>query len=61
MRAAKSSADSIRMWSPLIESAFFWSKRAGFGFTSAMSKAATNSSCVNTSRSAAIDQPSSAR
>jgi hypothetical protein len=33
----------------------------GFGFTSTMSNAATNSSSENTSRSAAIDQPSSAR
>jgi hypothetical protein len=51
----------MRMWSPLIDSAFFWSKRAGFGFTSTMSNAATNSSRENTSRSAAIDQPRSAR
>ncbi len=41
-------------------SAFFRSKRAGLGLTSAMSKAATISSIENTSRSAAIAQPSSA-
>ncbi len=33
MRAAKSAGSSIRMWSPLIDSAFFWSKRAGLGLT----------------------------
>ena len=59
MRAAKSSGSSIRMWSPLIDSAFFWSKRAGFGLTSAMSNAATISSSENTSRSWLSDQPSS--
>ena len=59
MRAAKSSGASIRMWSPLIDSAFFWSKRAGFGFTSTMSNAATSSSSENTSRSCESDQPSS--
>jgi len=37
------------------------SKRAELAFTSAMSNAAAISSIVNTSRSAAIDQPSSAR
>ena len=51
MRAAKSAGSSIRMWSPLIDSAFFWSKRAGFGFTSTMSNAAISSSSENTSRS----------
>ena len=61
MRAAKSAGSSIRMWSPLIDSAFFWSKRAGFGLTSTMSNAATSSSSEKTSRSGPIDQPSSER
>ena len=61
VRAAKSAGSSIRMWSPLIDSAFFWSKRAGFGLTFAMSNAATSSSSENTSRSAESDQPSSER
>ncbi len=61
MRAVKSSRASIRMWSPLIDSAFFRSKRAGFGFTSTTSNASTSSSWVKTSRSGPIDQPSSDR
>ena len=51
----------LRMWSPLIASAFFRSKRAGFGLTFSTSKAATSSSRLNTSRSAENPQPSSAR
>ena len=49
------------MWAALIASAFFRSKRAGLGLTSPMSNAATISSIVKTSRSAAIAQPSRAR
>ena len=49
------------MWAALIASAFFRSKRAGLGLTRAMSNAATISSSEKTSRSSAIDQPSSAR
>ena len=60
-RSASSAVDSSRMWSPLIDSAFFRSNRAGFGLTFATSNAATISSIENTSRSALSDQPSSAR
>jgi hypothetical protein len=60
-RSTKSSAESRRMWSALIASAFFGSNRAEFEFTFAMSNAATISSIVKMSRSSAIDQPSSAR
>ncbi|CAO0832820.1 hypothetical protein SMICM17S_07965 [Streptomyces microflavus] len=60
-RSAKSFASSMRMWSPLIASHFFRSKRAGFGCTSATSKAATISSIEKTSRSAERDQPSRER
>ena len=49
------------MCAALIASHFLMSKRAGLGLTSRMSKAATISSMVKTSRSGAIDQPSSAR
>ena len=49
------------MWSPLIDSAFFRSKRAGFGFTSTTSNAAIISSIEKTSRSCVSDQPSSER
>ncbi len=49
------------MWSPLIDSAFFTSKRAGFGFTFTTSNAAVSSSIENTSRSGPIAQPSSER
>jgi hypothetical protein len=41
--------------------AFFWSKRAGFGFTSEISKARAISSMEKMSRSGAIDQPRRAR
>ena len=57
----KSFTSSSRMWSALIASAFFRSKRAGLALTSAMSKAATISSMEKMSRSAEIDQPSSDR
>lgn len=49
------------MWSALIASHFFRSKRAGFGFTSVTSNAATISSMEKMSRSAASDQPSRER
>ena len=52
---------SSRMCAALIASHFLRSKRAGLGLTSRMSNAATISSMEKTSRSAAIDQPSSAR
>ena len=60
-RSVISSRLSSRMCAALIASAFFRSKRAGLGFTRAMSKAATISSSENTSRSSAIAQPSRAR
>ena len=60
-RSRKSSGASIRMCAELIASAFFWSKRAGFGLTSATSNAAVISAIVKMSRSGPIDQPSSAR
>ena len=60
-RSVKSFTSSRRMWSALIASAFFRSKRAGLGFTSAMSKAATISSIVKMSLSAESDQPSRER
>ena len=59
--SVKAFTSSRRMWSALIASHFFRSKRAGFGFTSEISKAATISSIVKTSRSAASDQPSRER
>ena len=49
------------MCAALIASHFFRSKRAGLGLTRRMSKASAISAIVNTSRSSAIPQPSSAR
>ena len=60
-RPRKSSPSSRRICSALMAMAFFWSKRAGLGFTSKMSKAWAISSMEKISRSAAIDQPSRAR
>ncbi len=48
------------MWEALIASHFFRSKRAGLGLTRPISKAATISCGVKTSRSSAIAQPSRA-
>ena len=52
---------SRRMWAALIASHFLRSKRAGLATTSLISNASTISSRLNTSRSAAIAQPSRAR
>ena len=60
-RSVKSFTSSRRMWSALIASAFFRSKRAGLALTSAMSNFATISSIEKTSWSAEKDQPSSER
>ena len=59
--AAKAFTSSMRMWSALIASAFFRSKRAGLALTSAMSNFATISAMEKMSWSAENDQPSSDR
>ena len=59
--SVKSFTSRRRMWSALIASAFFRSKRAGLALTSATSNFATISSIEKTSWSAEKDQPSSER
>ena len=56
-----SSTESSRMCAALMASAFFMSNRAGLGFTSPISNAATISSMEKMSRSPEIAQPSRAR
>ncbi len=60
-RSAKTFGSSRRMWSPLIDSAFFRSKRAGLAFTPSMSNLWTISSIEKTSWSLEKDQPRSER